>query len=98
MFVLIILVTQGAFESTGEREFEGHKLGGKSMGCPPCRPDTAFGDWSLRHAVWGVAGHQEVTLSASLGITTSLLVLGYIPLNLDMKYEILVLGGFILRI
>lgn len=43
VFVLISLVTQGAFESTVEREFWGGEGRGKCRGCPHCRSDKAFG-------------------------------------------------------
>lgn len=71
VFVLISLVTQGAFESTGERGFRGRKREGKGRGCPPRRSDTAFAGWNPRPAVWGVAGHREVIASNPLCRTIS---------------------------
>lgn len=83
VFVLISLVTQGAFESTGERVFWGRERGGKGRGCPPRRSDTAFGGWNLRPAVWGVAGHREVTASDPPCRTTTECVPTWLHLVLD---------------
>lgn len=86
MFVLISLVTQGAFESTGEREFWGRERVGKGRGCPPHRSDTAFGHWNLRPAVWGVTGHWEVIASGPPCVPTWLHL---VPDN-DIKYKIII--------